>query len=228
MVGMLVIFDIDGTLTRTYSLDTDLFSRMFHELHGWRLHTDWSHYRHATDRGIAEEALAHCLGRQATSAEIRLVRTRYLDLLGFELAYDPPRHQVPGAAAAIDELIRGGYGIAFATGCWKSAAAIKLARAGIDIAGLPLATCDDNIDRLEILRLARERVRATRPFEPAVYVGDGPWDLAAARELGISFVGVVCDGSARLGSSGVKNILDDFHDLDSVLKALRNAVDRAI
>ncbi|HEX9144754.1 MAG TPA: hypothetical protein VGA09_10815, partial [Candidatus Binatia bacterium] len=75
---MLVVFDIDGTLARTYALDEELFARTFYELYGWNLDTDWTRYRHATDQGIAEEALNRYLGRTAVPAEIVPIRERYM------------------------------------------------------------------------------------------------------------------------------------------------------
>lgn len=221
---MLVVFDIDGTLTRTYSLDEELFSRTFHELYGWHLDTDWTGYRHATDQGIAEEALSRYLGRTAAPAEVAAVRERYMALLNAELAHDPEALQVPGAGKAIEKTIAAGYGVAFATGCWEASARVKLARAGIDIDGLPLSTCDDCVDRFEILRLAAERAKSFQPIKGAVYVGDGPWDLAASRKLGISFIGIACDHSARLTTVGVKHVFPDFRDFDRFLGALREEV----
>jgi phosphoglycolate phosphatase-like HAD superfamily hydrolase len=221
---MLVVFDIDGTLTRTYSLDEELFARTFYDLYGWKLDTDWTHYRHATDQGIAEEALSRCLGRTAVSAEIVPIRERYMALLSAELAHDSEALQVPGAGAAIRRTIAAGYSVAFATGCWEDSARLKLARASIDINGLPLTTCDDSIDRFEILRLATQRAKRLQPVKGAVYVGDGPWDLAASRNLGISFIGIACDQSARLATFGVKNVLPDFRDFDRFLVALREEV----
>ena len=221
---MLVVFDIDGTLTRTYSLDEELFARTFYELYGWNLDTDWTHYRHATDQGIAEEGLSRCLGRSAVSVEILPIRERYMALLGAQLAHDPQTLQVPGAAAAIQRTIAAGHSVAFATGCWEASARLKLARAGIDIDGLPLTSCDDSDDRIEILRLATARAKRIRPVKGTVYVGDGPWDFAAARNLGIAFIGIACDQSARLAMSGVKHVFPDFSDFDRFLVALSEEV----
>ena len=127
------------------------------------LDTDWTRYRHATDQGIAEEALNRYLGRTAVPAEIVPIRERYMALLSAELVHDPQALRVPGAGAAIQRTIVGGYSVAFATGCWEPSARLKLARAGIDIDGLPLATCDDNVHRFEILRLATERQKGFSP-----------------------------------------------------------------
>jgi phosphoglycolate phosphatase-like HAD superfamily hydrolase len=82
---MLVIFDIDGTLTRTYDLDGAPYARAFVETFGQPLPSrEWTTYRHVTDRGIAEVALAR---------------------LGQALRPDSGR-QVAGAAAILDRFLR--------------------------------------------------------------------------------------------------------------------------
>jgi phosphoglycolate phosphatase-like HAD superfamily hydrolase len=219
---MLIVFDIDGTVTRTYVLDQELFARAFVQVYGWRLDTDWNHYSHATDQGITEEALSQQLGRPAVPAEILVIRERYMALLKSELVRDPETFQVPGAADTIQKLLNGGHGVAFATGCWEASARLKLASAGIDIAGLPIATADDSSDRFEILRLAIERANTLRPNGKEVYVGDGPWDLAAARKLGTAFVGIDCNQSGSLAAHGVRNVLPDFRDFERFVAALQD------
>jgi phosphoglycolate phosphatase-like HAD superfamily hydrolase len=223
---MLVVFDIDGTVTRTYALDQELFARAFLEVYGWRLDTDWTHYRHATDLGITEEVLGRCFGRAANSPEIESIRARYLTLLQAEIICDPQRLQVPGAGETIQKLLARGYRVAFATGSWKVAARLKLSRAGPDIDRFPFATCDDSLDRFEILRLAVSRATTLRPADNAIYVGDGPWDVASARQLGVGFIGVDCDGAARLTGLGVKHLLPDFGDFDRFMAAIEDVQEK--
>jgi phosphoglycolate phosphatase-like HAD superfamily hydrolase len=221
---MLVIFDIDGTVTRTYSLDQGLFARAFLEIYEWRLDTDWAHYRHATDEGITREALGHCFGRAADSTEIEAVRQRYLALLESELVHDPESLQVPGAEQAIHRLRDNGYEVAFATGSWKAAARLKLGRAGIGIESFPFATCDDNLDRYEIVGLAIERAKLHWPRHSTVYVGDGPWDLDVATKLGVGFIGIDCEQSGRLADGGVTDVFSDFLDVDGFIAAVQTSM----
>ena len=71
---MLVVFDIDGTLTRTCDLDAALYARAFVDTFGFPLpRLDWSAYHHATDRGIAEEALRRA-GRDVSTADLATMR----------------------------------------------------------------------------------------------------------------------------------------------------------
>ncbi|MCR4413741.1 MAG: hypothetical protein NUV77_15080, partial [Thermoguttaceae bacterium] len=56
----------------------------------------------------------------------------------------------------------------------------------------------------------------------AVYVGDGLWDLKAARRLGIGFLGVAANGTARLREAGAEAVVADFADRGQVLRLLES------
>ena len=56
---------------------------------------------------------------------------------------------------------------------------------------------------------------------PAVYVGDGVWDVKAARHLRIGFVGVRVDGrEERLREMGAERIVREFGDVEGVVRML--------
>ena len=65
---------------------------------------------------------------------------------------------------------------------------MKLQRAGISTEGIVLASSDDSVERVGIMNACLDRLGGSA--EHAVYVGDGIWDLEAARRAGWSFVGV--------------------------------------
>ena len=73
-------------------------------------------------------------------------------------------------------------------------------------------------DPEEALLMARAR------WGTVVAVGDGLWDLRAARALGVGFVGVAEGaGRARLESEGAAEVLADFTDAMGAYEALRRA-----
>ena len=54
-----------------------------------------------------------------------------------------------------------------------------------------------------------------------VSVGDGPWDVRAAAELSLEFVGVGRDGAAeQLRALGARCVLPDFLDHAGVMRSL--------
>jgi phosphoglycolate phosphatase-like HAD superfamily hydrolase len=56
-----------------------------------------------------------------------------------------------------------------------------------------------------------------------VYVGDQPWDLHAARELGAGFVGVASDERGRRLAKEGARVLDSYIDAAIFLATLEEA-----
>ncbi len=212
----LLVFDVDGTLTRTMAIDGRCYAQALAEHLGAPVESEWSRYRLVTDPGIAAEAFERRHGRAPRAEEMAAIRSRFLSLLR---ATEDPVREVPGAAALLRELHgRAGIVTAIATGAWSDSALWKLRRAGIPVDGLAIATGDDAPSREEILRIA---MRRAGPFARATYVGDGPWDVQASRATGVGFVGVACDGGAgRLKAAGASTVLPDLRDVDRFLNAV--------
>jgi phosphoglycolate phosphatase-like HAD superfamily hydrolase len=95
-------------------------------------------------------------------------------------------------------------------------ARFKLASAGLPVGGIPWASADDASDRVEILRTAIQRAGrrySQVAFEKVVSIGDGVWDVRAAKALGIVFLGLAADDKAgRLVEEGASCVLPDFSD----------------
>jgi phosphoglycolate phosphatase-like HAD superfamily hydrolase len=209
----LAIFDIDGTLMQTMGVTDALFAKVVSEELGVRaISRDWSSYPHVTDSGILEHLFSSHRGRSPEEAEIRSVRHRYTELLRAECRDALP---VPGAANAFREIgTSSQWRTAIATGNWFEPACHKLSICGVPFAGVPMATADDSHDRREIVSIASQRAgRSSR----IVYLGDRPWDAAAAAALQIGFVAV----GSHVPSAKLQ--LPDFSDLDSVWHALEKA-----
>lgn len=224
---MLVLFDIDGTLTQTNALDATLFARAFAETFRIELPTlDWTAYRDVSDRGVAEEGALRALGRRARPDEIAAMRERFLTSLRRALGEHVGKLEVPGADAILRTLREEGRTVALATGCWDASARLKLAHAEIDIAGLTLAASDDEPDRARIMATAIEASGAVVGRDAIVYVGDGPWDAAVARRVGVGFVGIDVHRTGTLGRAGAFEILHDFEDGSVFLAALARAHQR--
>ena len=219
MASPLIVFDIDGTLTRSIPVDDDCYLQAVDEVFGIRgVEPDWSGYPHSTDRGIAAEIVRRRLGRDVPPDEMAAFRRRFVALIAERLADDPAAcPPVPGAPELVATLDAGA--VAVATGGFSDSARSKLAAAGLSIvAGWPFASGDDAVDRISIIEMARIRAGARRP---TVYVGDGVWDYHAARALGIGFVGIASGArAASLRAAGARRILPDFTDVAALWTAL--------
>lgn len=220
----LVIFDVDGTLTRTTTVDAVCYEHAVSDILGIRIDTDWSTYRHATDAGILEELLERH-GIPESPSGLAAVRHRFLELLSTAVTADPDCcREVPGARAAIEHLREIPHlQLAIATGAWADSARLKLRHADIPAEQLPFASSDDSPSRERILQIALERAaaRSRSRIDVVTYVGDAMWDLSAARSLGFRFVGIACDGDAgRLRSAGAAVVFPGFADRDAFVRQL--------
>jgi phosphoglycolate phosphatase-like HAD superfamily hydrolase len=236
----LVVFDIDGTLTRSTGVDDECFVRAMREVVGLSgFDCDWGNYPHATDSGLTQEIVRRHGGREVTAGEQARVQRRMVELLREVAEREPGRFaMVAGAQELMRRLAdRRGWGVSIATGAWKASATIKLRTAGLDASGYAAAYADDGVSRQEItltsigralgvasgrgaLQSARERWGAV------VYVGDGVWDARTSRELGIGFVGVRVEGDfERLRAEGAGRLLRDYEDVDGAVAMIQRAAE---
>ncbi len=229
MTARLAIFDVDGTLLRTSGVDDECYVQAMDEVFGIRgMSTDWGSYSHSTDGAILADLIRERLGREPTAEDAAIHRSRFVTLLEAVAAESPERFaQTPGAAAALAALPERGWSAAIATGGWRASALLKLDRGRLDIAATAAAFADDALAREAIILHAAARA-APGPSARVVYIGDGLWDLRAARRLGIGFVGIASgERAAALRAAGAAVVLADFSDLAAFLQALEQALPEA-
>lgn len=221
----LVVFDIDGTLTQgTSHFETCFLRAVRLEFGVDGLSPRLRDYPLASDSGILRHILISRLGREVSPVHLDRFKARYLDLL---VAQMTEAREVAGARVAMDRLgAEAGWKLALATGNWHDAGRAKMKASGLDGASLPLAGAEDAESREAILRTAILRAQVQygqERFERVVYVGDGPWDVEAARELEIPFVGLEGKYGAELRRMGASHVLPDFSDFDLLSDALEKA-----
>jgi phosphoglycolate phosphatase-like HAD superfamily hydrolase len=207
------LFDLDGTLTDSTAIDTQCFVDAFSEEFSVApIHPDWSSYQSSTDRGLTLEILSRAWGREPREEEVLRHRRRFVELLRRRVT---TIKEIPGARLFLQRLAHDGWSLAICTGAWSESAQMKLELAGLADLHLPLATCDEVCEREEILRSAWDAQQR------AVYFGDGLWDLRAAQNVGVGFIGVGRGHSAeRLRGAGASEIISDYSDPQAVLAAM--------
>ncbi|MCA1593164.1 MAG: methyltransferase domain-containing protein [Acidobacteria bacterium] len=226
----LAVFDIDGTLTGTDSVDGECFVRALEEAHAIRgVNTNWAEYPHTTDSGIVLHIFRERFGRDPDAGELIKLQNHFVELLREQRSQDATLFaEVPGAAAALQKLRQDAlWGVALATGCWRASALLKLEAAGIEHDHLPAAFAEEGVSREEILRAAISKAHSRygcARFEKVVSVGDGVWDVRAASRLELSFLGVGSgEREALLRRAGASHVIADFTDFARLTQALNGA-----
>lgn len=218
---MLIIFDVDGTLCDTHEVDASCYAAAIEHVTGRSLSTvDWSNYPEATNAAIAQDFLREG-GETMIELRERQIREEFVRRLEDTGRANPELFRpIDGALDMIADLRRKNYSIAIATGCWCESAHTKLRLAGFDVNGIPFASSSDARRRADIITLAAARAGCV--VSNSIYVGDGVWDVKAARELGMPFIGIGTKHEL-LREHGAHRVLISFRDKKAFFDALNDA-----
>lgn len=226
----LAIFDIDGTLTNTNGVDGECFVQAFAETHGiTNINTDWSDYTHTTDSGITLQIFRDRFKRAPTESELNDLKQCFVRLLAKRLRNDSASFmEIDGAAAAFNRLRQNSeWTVAIATGCWRESALLKLKAVGINIDKTPAAFAEDAFSRERILHMAIANVQQKNDWcklERIVSIGDGVWDVRAARNCNLAFLGVSSgETEVALRDAGAETIIEDFTEYNEFVCCLNVA-----
>lgn len=218
---MLVVFDVDGTLTQTESPTQQALAEAFIRTFDARLPCDdWSTYRRVTAPGILREAVQATFARLPTEEEEQTFQQIYTEFIAYWLFTQKDRVEVTGAVAAVERLRAAGHTVAVATGDFRESAELKLERAGFDLEDTILASGDDDDRREGILSHAILQSGGQDAFDHVVYVGDGLWDLKATRELNLPMVGIDYGHTGRLEAAGAALVIPDYEDYSLFVRCL--------
>ena len=184
-----IVFDIDGTLIESMTVDTELYLASIGEVLGSvRFRGALSDYEHVTDNGILAQVLddnGYPFDEQTAAA----IKAIFVDKIERHIETEGPFSTIHGAIEFFERTrASDGRRVAIATGGWRESARLKLESAGFDIAGIPLVTSDDAWTRIEIMETALARLGGA--FESVTYFGDAEWDRQACQSLGWNFVAV--------------------------------------
>ncbi|HZH31668.1 MAG TPA: HAD family hydrolase [Pyrinomonadaceae bacterium] len=226
----LAIFDIDGTLTRTDHVDDICFVQALAEAHAITgVNTDWARYPHTTDSAIMSHIFQERFNRAPEEAELLKFKSHFTRLLEDYCARDSLLFgEIVGASLMLRRLNQEpAWRVAIATGGWRTSATLKLKTAGIEVNDYPAAFADDGLSREEILHTAvikAQTLYAQNNFARVVSVGDGLWDVRAARKLRFPFLGVGSgEGEKKLRRAGATHVIKDFSDYSRLLDCLIEA-----
>ena len=221
----LVLFDVDGTLTHSQSIDAEIYLRSLAEVFGFAdVDSDWSSYSHTTDSGILHEIFESRFGRAPTPSELSAFRTHFVDAIAAAAIHTPFR-EIGGARQALNHLAESAfYRVGLATGGWSDSAGCKMRSAGMHYDAFPAASADDAMSRVSIMQIAIDRVIAHGDGhhpDSIVYVGDGIWDARACRQLKLPFIGIAAGTHAeKLRQEGAHAVFPDYTGIAEFCAAL--------
>ena len=184
-----VIFDIDGTLLQSASVDDDLYRYSVQSVLGpVRFRPSLADYDFVTDSGILSQVLEDNslpVDPDPTPA----IKACFFEALRRHIREHGPFREVPGARILLGSLRTSrNHSVAIATGGWRESTHLKLDSARFDVDNIPIATSDDEHDRSEIMLAALSMLGSD--YESVTYYGDGPWDRDACLALSWRFVAV--------------------------------------
>lgn len=213
------ILDIDGTLIPSHQVDNECYWRAVRDEYKVDLGVlPVDGFSDITDLGILNQWVRERFGREPTGGELERVKQRFLDYLE-TAAGNRAQEFMPtaGVEAWLDRIkAANGQQAGIATGGWGHTARFKLAWSGLARYDLPLACSDDAVSRTGIMRHALELLVATdqQDADCVTYIGDGPWDAAAAQHLGWAFIGIAGgERAAALREAGAEAVYEDFSAL---------------
>ena len=226
----LAIFDIDGTLTKTDSIDDVCFVQALADSHSITgISTDWAGYSHTTDSGITLDIFRERFSRAPEEAELLKFKSHFVRLLeDYRIKDSSLFAEIAGAASMLERLNQEPeWKVAIASGGWRDSAILKLKVAGIEANNFPAAFADDGYSREEILQSAitkAENLYQQNRFARIVSIGDGLWDVRTARNLEFPFLGIgVGDAERKLRRAGATHVIKDFEDYEKLIRCLMEA-----
>jgi beta-phosphoglucomutase-like phosphatase (HAD superfamily) len=211
---LLLILDIDGTLTDTVSIHHAFFLAALSEFDISNIDTNWGGYTHHTDSWILAEIFKRAFDRSPSLHEVKTVE----DVMAtcFEGLIETTSIQEIVGAKAFIRAVQASSQIAyaFATGSFRAPAKRKLESLNISYPSELLVTASEFDTREEIVRQAIARAGkywGTMDFDRVLSIGDGYWDLLTARKLDLEFIGIARDERADvLRDAGADKVYPDF------------------
>lgn len=217
----LIIFDIDGTLLNSTSIDDSCLIRTFNDLFSIQISDDeWIEIKNntsGTDIELTKIIFELKFKRKPDDKEIERIKKHFHQLLIFSFESRKDAFIEIDGAGEIFNFIRNNkdYITGISTGSWKLSALIKLRKINIIPNGFPFSHADRFEKRVDIIKDTINQAKENydiRAFDRIIYIGDGIWDLNATKQLGIDFIGIDSKKSNILKKNGATIVLENYTD----------------
>ncbi|MEZ5009336.1 MAG: HAD hydrolase-like protein [Chitinophagales bacterium] len=218
----LLVFDIDDTLTKSEDQHQTAYVSAMKQFGIKNINQDWKTYDHYTDSYILKVNYENNLTDKFDLSFIN----EFEVVMANELLKLQPTAEIKGATSMMDFIKhKSDYAICFATGSLLQPALLKLNHAGIQYE-LPIVMgSNSTFERESIIKNAIEAAKKhyqVNSFNHIISVGDGLWDVKAAQNLGLHFIGIGSKNHQNFMAQKVKSYIHDWtsFDLERVEKEL--------
>ncbi len=210
----LIVFDIDDTLTKSERQHQLAYVNTMKEFGITEINQNWSEYKHHTDSYILKKNYESNLTDKFGFSFIPNFENRMTEII---LSLKKVS-EIQGARNFIEYLTnKTDYAISFATGSFLKPAFIKLNQAEIKHNEKLVVGANEIYDREGIVTEAIYRAKEfynVNSFENIISIGDGIWDLKAARNLGLHFIGIGMKNYTDFKAENIKVHIENWNGFD--------------
>ncbi len=225
MKTVLLLFDIDGTITDTTKMDDTCFKETIWELFNIDLENiEWNKYPNVTDSGLSESIYKQHTGRSLSKGQTQKIRKLFYQKIKSEYKKNPNGIEaIAGVNDFIESIRQMQIPMAIATGGFRKTAEFKLTVSNIPYTPFTLATSNDAESRRSIMNIAiaRAQFEYQQFFKTIVYFGDGVWDVQTCRDMDIPMIGIDCNFSGKLDSTGIQYLFHDYLNDKEIFDAIK-------
>lgn len=210
----LIVFDIDDTLTKSEYQHQLAYVNAMKAFGITEINQNWRDYKHHTDSFILKENYEQNLKDAFDFSFVERFEAKMTELILTMQAVTA----IKGACAAVESFSANpNYAVAFATGSFLKPAFVKLNQAGIQYDSDLVVGSNTIFSREGIVEQAMEKAKVfyqVDAFDNVIAVGDGIWDLKAASNLGLHFVGIGTKNYSDFKKEHVKLHIEDWSAFD--------------
>ena len=219
-MGLLLLFDIDGTLVTSNGIGRTLLNETLEALHGAHVSTNGIAFSGRTDRYIVSEALRSIVSPDRLDAQVAQALEAFVQRAEGRIGPMDIR-ELPGVRRLLSRLqLDSRVQLGLVTGNMERTAYQKLSVVGLD-AYFPFGAFGrDHADRNELPPVAVRRAMAhgNRQYagHQVVIIGDSAHDVRCAHASGAYAVAVASGWTPReaLAAEDPHLLLDDLADVD--------------
>ena len=210
----LIVFDIDDTLTKSEYQHQLAYVNAMQAFGITEINQNWRDYEHHTDSFILKENYEQNLKDAFGFSFVERFEAKMTELILTMQAVTA----IKGACAAVESFSANpNYALAFATGSFLKPAFVKLNQAGIQYDSDLVVGSNTIFSREGIVEQAIAKAKVyykVDAFDHIIAVGDGIWDLKAAKNLDLHFIGIGTKNYTDFKKEQVKLHIEDWSAFD--------------